>query len=33
MHDREAGVEHVVTLEAGDVFFAQVGCEHGVPAR
>ena len=28
MHYREAGVESVVTLGAGDVFFAQAGCEH-----
>jgi mannose-6-phosphate isomerase-like protein (cupin superfamily) len=28
MHYREAGVEKTVTLNAGDVFFAGVGCEH-----
>lgn len=28
MHYREAGAEHVVTLHAGDIFFAEVGCEH-----
>ena len=28
MHYRELGVEQVVTLEAGDVFFAESGCEH-----
>lgn len=28
MHVREAGAERVVRLEAGDVFFAGVGCEH-----
>lgn len=28
MHFREAGVEHVVTLNAGDLFFAAIGCEH-----
>ncbi len=28
MHYREAGVERVVTLGPGDVFFAHVGCEH-----
>ncbi len=28
MHYRESGVEHVVTLEVGDIFFAAVGCEH-----
>ena len=28
MHYREAGKEHVVTLHSGDVFFADVGCEH-----
>lgn len=28
MHYREAGVEHVVTLGVGDIFFAGAGCEH-----
>ena len=28
MHYREAGVERMALLEAGDVFFAEVGCEH-----
>jgi hypothetical protein len=28
MHYRESGIECVVTLEVGDVFFADVGCEH-----
>lgn len=28
MHYREAGEEQVAVLETGDVFFAQVGCEH-----
>lgn len=28
MHYKMAGIEHVVTLEVGDVFFAEVGCEH-----
>lgn len=28
MHYRQCGVEHIVTLAAGDVFFAGVGCEH-----
>jgi mannose-6-phosphate isomerase-like protein (cupin superfamily) len=28
MHYRESGLEQVVTLQAGDVFFAEVGCEH-----
>jgi len=28
MHYRENGAEKVVTLNAGDVFFAQIGCEH-----
>ncbi|CAD6534361.1 hypothetical protein LMG27952_02937 [Paraburkholderia hiiakae] len=28
MHYREDGVEEVAVLEAGDVFFAGVGCEH-----
>ena len=28
MHYREEGVEKVITLRAGDVFFAGVGCEH-----
>ena len=28
MHYREAGLEKMVKLETGDVFFAGVGCEH-----
>ena len=28
MHYREGGVEKVTTLHAGDVFFAEPGCEH-----
>jgi mannose-6-phosphate isomerase-like protein (cupin superfamily) len=28
MHYREAGIERVALLEAGDVFFAEIGCEH-----
>ncbi len=28
MHYREAGAEQVVMLEVGDVFFADIGCEH-----
>lgn len=28
MHYRESGIEQVVTLRVGDVFFAGVGCEH-----
>lgn len=28
MHYRESGVEKIVTLETGDVFFASLGCEH-----
>ncbi|QBF26586.1 cupin [Pseudomonas tructae] len=28
MHYRESGIEQVVTLGVGDVFFAGVGCEH-----
>lgn len=28
MHYREDGVEHVLLLETGDIFFAGVGCEH-----
>jgi mannose-6-phosphate isomerase-like protein (cupin superfamily) len=28
MHYREAGVERVVALNVGDVFFAGVACEH-----
>ncbi|MCJ8174783.1 cupin [Pseudomonas viridiflava] len=28
MHYRESGIERVVTLVVGDVFFAGVGCEH-----
>jgi mannose-6-phosphate isomerase-like protein (cupin superfamily) len=28
MYYRHKGSEHVATLEAGDIFFAQTGCEH-----
>jgi mannose-6-phosphate isomerase-like protein (cupin superfamily) len=28
MHYRESGLEQVLTLQAGDVFFAEAGCEH-----
>lgn len=28
MHYRESGIELIVTLVAGDIFFAGVGCEH-----
>ena len=28
MHYRSQGAEHVVTLQAGDVFYADEGCEH-----
>ena len=28
MHYRSGGVEQTVTLEAGDVLFAEAGCEH-----
>jgi mannose-6-phosphate isomerase-like protein (cupin superfamily) len=28
MHYRSGGIEKVVTLEVGDVFFADIGCEH-----
>ncbi len=28
MHYRENGTEHVAVLQAGDVFFAGIGCEH-----
>lgn len=28
MHYRQDGVEQIVRLEAGDIFFADVGCEH-----
>ena len=28
MHYRVAGIGHVVTLQPGDVFFADAGCEH-----
>ncbi len=28
MHYRESGVERVIVLEVGDIFFADVGCEH-----
>ncbi len=27
MHYRESGVERVIVLEVGDIFFADVGCE------
>lgn len=33
MHYRASGVEQVVTLETGDVFFAEVGCEHVAQPR
>lgn len=28
MHYREGGTEKIATLQAGDVFFAGIGCEH-----
>lgn len=28
MHYREFGIEHIAVLSVGDVFFADVGCEH-----
>ena len=28
MHYREGGVEQVSRLEAGDIFYAGIGCEH-----
>ncbi len=28
MHFRDQGAEHRVTLKAGDIFHADVGCEH-----
>ena len=28
MHYREDGVEHMVSLQMGDIFFASMGCEH-----
>ena len=28
MHYRQQGQEHVAILQAGDVFFADIGCEH-----
>jgi mannose-6-phosphate isomerase-like protein (cupin superfamily) len=28
MHYRTNGEEQVVTLKTGDVFFAEIGCEH-----
>ncbi len=28
MHYRENGTEQQVTLQAGDIFYASVGCEH-----
>ena len=28
MHYRENGEEKIVELQTGDVFFAEIGCEH-----
>lgn len=28
MHYREDGEEQIATLESGDIFFAETGCEH-----
>ena len=28
MHYREDGMDRVVALEVGDIFFAELGCEH-----
>lgn len=28
MHVRQAGMEEIIELRTGDVFFADVGCEH-----
>ncbi|CAN5715127.1 cupin [soil metagenome] len=28
MHIRQAGLEEVIELQAGDIFFADIGCEH-----
>ena len=28
MHYRKDGIENIALLEAGDVFFAEAGCEH-----
>jgi mannose-6-phosphate isomerase-like protein (cupin superfamily) len=28
MHFRENGKEKIVILESGDIFFAEIGCEH-----
>ena len=28
MHYRENGAQQIVTLRAGDIFFAEAGCEH-----
>ncbi|HVE57737.1 MAG TPA: hypothetical protein VNB22_12965 [Pyrinomonadaceae bacterium] len=28
MHYRENGEEKIIRLEAGDIFFAEIGCEH-----
>lgn len=28
MHYREAGTEQVSRLQAGDIFYAGIGCEH-----
>jgi mannose-6-phosphate isomerase-like protein (cupin superfamily) len=33
MHYRENGVETIVALNAGDVFFAGIGCEHAAHPR
>jgi mannose-6-phosphate isomerase-like protein (cupin superfamily) len=33
MHFRENGIESMVMLEAGDVFFAGLGCEHVAKPR
>ena len=33
MHYRESGTEHVAVLNAGDVFFAGIGCEHAAHPR
>ncbi len=32
-HYGELGIEHAVTLEDGDIFFAEVGCEHAPSVR
>jgi mannose-6-phosphate isomerase-like protein (cupin superfamily) len=28
MHYRQSGIERIVTLQVGDIFYAEIGCEH-----